>query len=180
MSTSQCARLREAYAHARAQEHTTVIVLLGGDDYFSNSIHLNEIEAADNPADASWRNLHAIDDLVKDIATTDSHLVVSALAGNAGAGGVPLALAADYVLAREDIILNPYYQRMGGLYGYEYWTYLLPRRVGLVVAARLTGPPFRAIGTSEAVRIGLLDVTFGSRPGALSSGHRSFRRAGRE
>ena len=56
--------------------------------------------------------------------------MISAIAGDAAAGGVPLALAADYVLAREDIVLNPYYQHMGGLYGSEYWTYLLPRRVG--------------------------------------------------
>jgi putative two-component system protein, hydrogenase maturation factor HypX/HoxX len=160
MSTSQCVRLREAYAHARAQQ-TQVIVLLGGDDYFSNGIHLNEIEAAEDPAEESWCNLQAIDDLVKDIATTDSHLVISAVAGDTAAGGVPLALAADYVLAREDIILNPYYQHMGGLYGSEYWTYLLPRRVGPATTARLTGAPFRAIGTSEAVRIGLLDAALG-------------------
>ena len=161
MSTSQCSRLREAYAHARAQEHTKVIVLLGGDDYFSNGIHLNEIEAADDPAEESWRNLQAIDDLVKDIVTTDSHLVISAIAGDAAAGGVPLALAADYVLAREDVVLNPYYQHMGGLYGSEYWTYLLPRRVGPATTARLTGAPFRAVGTREAVKIGLLDAAFG-------------------
>ncbi len=183
MSTEQCGRLREAFAPARAQQHTRVIVLLGGDDYFSNGIHLNEIEAADNPAQESprtrrrlgprtrghrpepllpahgwpirgrstgptycrgawgrprrrgspqhrsgrsaharrsgsgystrpsartsrtfgrpllaspngprmtgctrhaWRNLQAIDDLVKDVLETDSHLVVSALAGDAG------------------------------------------------------------------------------------------------
>jgi len=161
MSTSQCVRLREAYAHARAQHHTKVIILLGGDDYFSNGIHLNEIEAAEDPAEESWRNLQAIDDLVKDILETDSHLVISAIAGDAAAGGVPLALAGDYVLAREDIVLNPYYQHMGGLYGSEYWTYLLPRRVGPAVAARLTGPPFRAVGANEAVRIGLVDAAFG-------------------
>ena len=162
MSTAQCARLREAYAHVRAQQHTRVIVLLGGDDYFSNGIHLNEIEASDDPAEESWCNLQAIDDLVKDIVETDSHLVISALAGDAGSGGVPLALAADYVLAREDIVLNPYYQHMGGLYGSEYWTYLLPRRVGPAAATRLTGAPFRAVGTSEAVKIGLLNAAFGA------------------
>ncbi len=161
MSTSQCLRLREAYAHARAQRHTKVIVLLGGDDYFSNGIHLNEIEAADDPPEESWRNLNAIDDLVRDIVTTDSHLVISAIAGDAAAGGVPLALAADYVLAREDVVLNPYYEHMGGLYGSEYWTYLLPRRVGPATTARLTGAPFRAVGTREAVKIGLLDAAFG-------------------
>jgi putative two-component system protein, hydrogenase maturation factor HypX/HoxX len=137
-------------------------VLLGGDDYFSNGIHLNEIEAADDPAQESWRNLEAIDDLVKDIVETDSHLVVSALAGDAAAGGVPLALAGDYVLAREDTVLNPYYQHMGGLYGSEYWTYLLPRRVGPATTARVTRAPFRPVGSREAVRIGLLDAAFGA------------------
>ena len=89
MSTQQCERLREAYAHARARSRTSVIVLLGGDDYFSNGIHLNVIEAAEDPAAESWRNLVAIDDLVREIVQTDSHLVVSALAGDAAAGGVP-------------------------------------------------------------------------------------------
>src|SRR4029453_6910810 len=72
----------------------------------------------------------------------DSQLVVSALIGDAAAGGVPFALAADRVYAREDVVLNPYYGHMGGLYGSEYWTYLLPRRVGAKMTARLTGPPF--------------------------------------
>ena len=126
MSTEQCRRLREAYVQARARSSTRVIVLLGGDDYFSNGIHLNVIEAAEDPAAESWRNLVAINDLVREIVQTDSHLVVSALAGDAAAGGVPLALAGDCVVAREDIVLNPYYQHMGGLYGSEYWTYSTP------------------------------------------------------
>jgi putative two-component system protein, hydrogenase maturation factor HypX/HoxX len=161
MDTEQCERLRQAYHHARSRPRTRVIVLAGGRDYFSNGIHLGVIEASPDPATASWRNLHAINDLVRDIIQTDSHLVVSALGGDAGAGGVPLALAADYVVARTDVILNPYYQHMGGLYGSEYWTYLLPRRVGPQVAAKLTSPPFTPVGAAEAVRIGLLDDTFG-------------------
>ena len=62
--------------------------------------------------------------------------MISALRGDAAAGGVPLALAADYVVGREDIVLNPYYQHMGGLYGSEYWTYLLPRRIGAEMTAQ--------------------------------------------
>ena len=103
---------------------------MGGTDYFSNGIHLNVIEAAEDQAGESWRNLQAINDLVREIIETDYQLVISALRGDAGAGGVPLALAADHVVARRDVVLNPYYQHMGGLYGSEYWTYLLPRRVG--------------------------------------------------
>ena len=63
-------------------------------------MHLHCIEAADSPADASWANINLIDDLTRDIVTTDTHLTIAALGGNAAAGGVFLALAADRVLAR--------------------------------------------------------------------------------
>jgi putative two-component system protein, hydrogenase maturation factor HypX/HoxX len=162
MSTEQCRRLRAAYLYARSRRRTKVIVLMGGTDFFSNGIHLNVIEAADDPAMESWRNLHAINDVVREIVETDSHLVISALGGDAAAGGVPFALAADLVYAREDVVLNPYYRHMGGLYGSEYWTYLLPRRVGAGMTAQLTGPPFTPLGTTEAVEIGLLDAAFGT------------------
>jgi putative two-component system hydrogenase maturation factor HypX/HoxX len=162
MSTEQCRRLRDAYLFARSRRETKVLVLMGGADFFSNGIHLNVIEAADDPAIESWLNLQAIDDVVREIVETDSHLVVSALAGDAAAGGVPFALAADRVVAREDVVLNPYYRHMGGLYGSEYWTYLLPRRVGHETADRLTSAPFTPVGTREAVAIGLLDAAFGA------------------
>jgi putative two-component system hydrogenase maturation factor HypX/HoxX len=161
MSTEQCRRLRDAYVLARTRRETKVIVLMGGADFFSNGIHLNVIEAADDPAVESWLNLQAIDDVVREIVETDSHLVISALTGDAAAGGVPFALAADRVVAREDVVLNPYYRHMGGLYGSEYWTYLLPRRVGPETTARLTSAPFTPVGTREAVEIGLLDAAFG-------------------
>lgn len=77
--------------------------------------------------------------------------VISALAGDTAAGGVPLALAADLVVARDDIVLNPYYQHMGGLYGSEYWTYLLPRRVGAGMSRQLTTAPFTPVGAQRAV-----------------------------
>jgi putative two-component system protein, hydrogenase maturation factor HypX/HoxX len=161
MSTAQCRRLREAYRYARSRP-TKVIVLMGGADFWSNGIHLNVIEAAADPAAESWYNLHAIDDVVRDVIETDTHLVVAALSGDAAAGGVPFALAADRVVAREDVVLNPYYRHMGGLYGSEYWTYLLPRRVGVATTARLTSAPFEAVGTREAVEIGMLDDAFGA------------------
>ncbi len=162
MSTDQCRRLLDAFRYARSRRETRVIVLEGGDDFFSNGIHLNVIEAAADPASESWANLVAIDDVVREVIETGSHLVVSALAGDAAAGGVPLALAADHVVAREDVVLNPYYAHMGGLFGSEYWTYLLPRRVGAATTARLTSAPFEAIGTGEAVELGLLDDAYGA------------------
>ena len=161
MSTDQCRRLLDAYTYARSRS-TRVIVLMGGADFFSNGIHLNVIEAAEDPAAESWRNLHAIDDVVREVIETDSHLVISALTGDAAAGGVPFALAADHVMAREDVVLNPYYRHMGGLYGSEYWTYLMPRRVGPDTTARLTCPPFEPVGAQRAVEIGLLDAAVGA------------------
>ena len=174
MSADQCVRLREAYLEARSRPQTKVIVLMGGADCFSNGIHLNVIEAAADSAAESWRNLTAIDDLAREIIETSSHVVVSALAGDAGAGGVPLALAADQVVARADIVLNPYYGHMGGLYGSEYWTYLLPRRIGEEMTARLTGPPYEALGAHQAVRIGLLDAAFGANLREFEAGVRTF------
>jgi putative two-component system hydrogenase maturation factor HypX/HoxX len=161
MSTTQSRRLLEAYRYARSRRTTKVIVLCGGSDFFSNGIHLNVIEAAQDPATESWHNLHAIDDVVREIVETDSHLVISALQGDAAAGGVPFAMAADHVVARTDVVLNPYYQHMGGLYGSEYFTYLMPRRIGQELTDELTSAPFRAIGTRRAVEIGMLDEAFG-------------------
>ena len=50
---------------------------------------------------------------------------------------------------------------MGGLYGSEYWTYLLPRRVGAAITTQLTQPPFNPVGTNQAIKIGLLDAVLG-------------------
>jgi putative two-component system hydrogenase maturation factor HypX/HoxX len=173
MSTDQCRRLLAAYRYATSRR-TKVIVLMGGLDFFSNGIHLNVIEAAADPGQESWENLTAIDDVVREIIETGSHFVISALTGDAAAGGVPFALAADHVLAREDVVLNPYYQHMGGLYGSEYWTYLMPRRVGPKVTAELTSAPFEPIGTRAAVDIGLLDAAFGATADEFRTGVRGY------
>jgi putative two-component system hydrogenase maturation factor HypX/HoxX len=154
MSTEQCRRLLDSYRLA-LQRPTRVIVLRGGTDFWSNGIHLNVIEAADSPADESWSNINAIDDVVYEIATTQSHLTVSALWGGAGAGGAMMPLAADYVWARAGCIMNPHYKSMG-LYGSEYWTYLLPRRVGPGRALELTEIPL-PIGMKKAKTISMID-----------------------
>jgi putative two-component system hydrogenase maturation factor HypX/HoxX len=159
MSTGHCERLRQAYRFARSRP-TRVIVLAGGADFFSNGIDLNSIEASVSPPHESWRNIVAIDDLVREILHTNSHLVVAALRGNAGAGGAMLALAADLVFARRGVVLNPHYKGMGGLFGSEYWTYCLPRRVGEDLARQLTERP-QPIGTRHAKAIGFLDDAFG-------------------
>ena len=135
MSTSQCRRLTAALRHA--VEQSTKVLLIRGGDVFSNGIHLNVIHAAPSSALEAWRNINAIDDVCREIITCTSQLVVVSIRGNAGAGGVMLALGADRVVARDGVVLNPHYATMG-LYGSEYWTYVLPRRVGAGEAANLT------------------------------------------
>jgi putative two-component system hydrogenase maturation factor HypX/HoxX len=108
----------------------------------------------------SWRNINAIDDLVLEILNTMSHLVIAGICGNAGAGGAMLALAADYVYAREEVVLNPHYKGMG-LYGSEYWTYTLPKRVGPAQAIAIT-EGCRPMRTGEAKATGFIDDCFAS------------------
>ncbi|MBO0848869.1 MAG: formyl transferase [Pseudonocardia sp.] len=166
MSTARCQRLTAAFRHAVAQD-TKVLVFAGG-EVFSNGMHLGVIEAHPNPAAEAWRNINAIDDLCREIITCTDQVVVSAIGGGAGAGGVMLALAADHALTREGVVLNPHYRTMG-LYGSEYWTYVLPRRVGDQQAERLTSR-CEPVGAVEAKRIGLVDAVL---PGdrATFTGH---------
>jgi putative two-component system protein, hydrogenase maturation factor HypX/HoxX len=154
MSTGQCRRLLAAYRYAQSRP-VKVIVLGGPRDFFANGIHLNVIQAADNPAAESWRNINAMDDLVRAILTNTGQLTVAALAGNAAAGGLMLALASDRVWCREGAVLNPHYRLMG-LHGSEYWTYTLPRRVGASEAARLTQACL-PVTPGSALRSGLVD-----------------------
>jgi len=165
MDTAQCERLRAAFRDAAARP-TRVIVLAGGPDYWSNGIHLNRIEAAEHPAEESWRNINAIDDLVREILLADRQLTIAAIRGNAGAGGAFLALAADRVYAREGVVLNPHYKSMGNLYGSEYWTYLLPRRVGEARARGLMQNRLPT-GARAAAALGLVDASFGATPAAF-------------
>lgn len=164
MSTAQCEALREAYARA-LERPTRVLVLMGGPEYWSTGIHLGLIEAAESPAEESWRNINAIDDLARDIITTTDRLVISALRGSAGAGGVFLALAADEVWASANALLNPHYKDMGNLFGSEYWTYLMPRRVGSENADRLMRRRL-PMGIAEASRLGLIDRVLSDGAGA--------------
>jgi len=165
MGTTQCEALRQAFRHAKSRP-TRVIVLAGGPDFWSNGIHLNLIEAADHPAEESWRNINAMDDLVREIIATDRQLTIAAMQGNAGAGGVFLALAADRVCARDGVVLNPHYKGMGNLYGSEYWTYLLPRRVAPEQVRAITQNRL-PVGARQAAAMGLIDGHFGASPAAF-------------
>lgn len=160
MSTGQCERLLAALREVRRRD-TRVLLLMGGRDFFSNGIHLNCIEAAahrpgDSAADESWRNINAMNDVAHEIITLTDRITVSVLRGNAGAGGAFLALAADEVWAHRGVILNPHYKNMGNLYGSEYWTYLLPRRLGPERARELVQQRL-PVSAAAAKGIGLID-----------------------
>ncbi len=159
MSTEQCERLLKAYKTA-IKRPTSVIVLMGGPDFWSNGMNLNLIEASGSAADESWRNINAIDDLAEEIIRTTDRLTIAALQGNTGAGGVFLARAADLVWLRNGVVLNPHYKDMGNLYGSEFWTYLLPRYAGPENAKKISQARL-PMGTREAVGLGLGDARFG-------------------
>jgi putative two-component system hydrogenase maturation factor HypX/HoxX len=163
MSERQCHRLRDALRWVRTRS-TQVLVLAGGQEFFSNGIHLHDIEAAqrvagDSAADASMRNINAMDDAALEVITLTDRITVAALHGNAGAGGCFLALAADLVWAHPGVVLNPHYKNMGNLYGSEYWTYSLPRRIGEAASHALIQERL-PLTAADAVARGLLDAVF--------------------
>ncbi|HIC96882.1 MAG TPA: hydrogenase maturation protein [Aquificaceae bacterium] len=162
MSTEQCERLRKVVGYAKRRP-VKAIVLFGQEDFFSNGMNLNTIEHAKSPPDESWRNINAMDDLCEEILTAYDKLTVAGMQGNAGAGGVFLALTCDLVFAKSGVVLNPHYKNIGNLYGSEFWTYTLPRRVGWekgkeVMESRMP------VSSKKAAEIGLIDGYFGKSP----------------
>lgn len=157
-STEQCQRLLHTIRDVKTQKDVKTLVFMGGEDFFSNGIHLNCIEAAESPADESWANINAIDDVVLEIINSPNHLTIAAVRNNAGAGGAILPLACDRVVIRDGVVLNPHYDNMG-LYGSEYWTYLLPKKVGSELAFDFARDcdPMLAV---EAFNHGLADMLF--------------------
>ena len=69
-----------------------------------------------------------------------------------------MPLSAHYVIMRDGVVLNPHYKNMG-LYGSEYWTYLLPRRVGERKAKELTNACL-PVGSRQALKLGMVDYVF--------------------
>jgi putative two-component system hydrogenase maturation factor HypX/HoxX len=161
MSTEQCRSLQQAIATAKTK-NIRVLVLLGGKDFWSNGIHLHRIEAASSPADESWNNIQAMNDLTLEILNATQLISIAALQGNAGAGGVFLALATDHVFARTGLVLNPHYKSMGNLFGSEYWTYSLPRKVGSEERATSLTEKRLPLGVVEAKAVGLIEDFFGT------------------
>ncbi|XP_066295365.1 hydrogenase maturation factor HoxX-like [Branchiostoma lanceolatum] len=159
MSTYQCKRLEQVLWGVERDPDCSTVVLMGGYNVFSNGIHLNVIENSECAATESWANITAIDDVVKAIFSMRSKVTVAVLQGNAGAGGVMMALAADKVWSHAGVVLNPHYRKMA-LFGSEYWTYSLPRRVGSPAAEELTNE-LQPLLATEALNKGMIDDIIG-------------------
>lgn len=151
MHTEQCRRLTGAVEKALTED-TRILVLTGTEHAFSNGIHLGVIDAAPDPAAEAWNNINAIDELCLAIAQAEQ-LTVAAFSASAGAGGVMTALCADVTVARDGVVLNPYYDM--GIYGSELHTWSVANRVGAQTAARLLGEKL-PISAAEAKQIGLI------------------------
>ncbi len=156
MHSEQCIRLKYAFEYLK--ESAKVIVLIGAEEFFSNGIHLNILQDSKKQGEDGWSNINAMNDLVKSILFADDVVTVASLHKNAGAGGVFLALACDYVLAAKSSILNPHYKSLG-LSGSEYHTYSLPKRVGEEKAQELLNACL-PLNADEALSIGMLDKVF--------------------
>lgn len=147
--------IRLKYAVESLQDRCKVLVLMGGEEFFSNGIHLNILEDSKKPGEDGWSNINAMNDMVRSVLQAEDFLTVAALRGGAGAGGFFLGLACDYVIARKGVVLNPHYKTMG-LSGSEFHSYTLAKRVGEKKAKLLLDEAL-PIGASSAQEMGLID-----------------------
>ncbi|WP_458699419.1 enoyl-CoA hydratase-related protein [Sulfurospirillum sp. 1307] len=153
MSSAQCIRLK--YAIETLKEEVDVLVLKGGENFFSNGIHLCILEDSQKQGEDGWSNINAMNNLIKEIIFSEDTVTVASIKGNAGAGGVFLALACDFVVARKKVVLNPHYKTMG-LSGSEYHTFSFPKRVGKELSQKILDEAL-PISTSYAKNIGMID-----------------------
>ncbi len=153
MSADQCIRLK--YAVEYLKERCEVLVLMGGNEFFSNGIHLNILEDSQKQGEDGWSNINAMNDLIASILYAEEVLTVASFGRNAGAGGVFLGLACDFVVAREGVVLNPHYKTLG-LSGSEYHTYTLSRRIGEELSKKLLDVCL-PVSAQKAHAIGMID-----------------------
>jgi len=156
MGTAQCIRLKYAIEYLKTQ--CNVLVLMGGEDFFSNGIHLNILEDSQKQGEDGWANINAMNDVVSAILYADEVVTIAAFNSNAGAGGVFMGIACDYVVAQDGVVLNPHYKTLG-LSGSEYHTYTLPKRVGKTAAEKLLNECL-PISVAYAKSIGMIDEVF--------------------
>ena len=157
MSAEQCSRLK--YAVEDLKTECKVLVLIGGMDFFSNGIHLNILEDSQKQGEDGWSNINAMNDLVRSILYADDIVTVASFGRNAGAGGVFMGMACDFVVAKEGVVLNPHYKTLG-LSGSEYHTYSLPKRVGQKMSEQLLEECL-PVSAKKAKALGMVDEVYG-------------------
>jgi putative two-component system hydrogenase maturation factor HypX/HoxX len=131
---------------------------MGGEDFFSSGIHLNILEDSHKQGEDGWANINAMNDLISAILYAEEVVTIASFARNAGAGGVFMGLACDYVVGREGVVLNPHYKTLG-LSGSEYHTYTLPKRVGERQAQALLDECL-PLSVNYAKEIGMVDEVY--------------------
>ena len=156
MNTGQCIRLK--YAVEYMQSQCEVLVLMGGEDFFSNGIHLNILEDSQKQGEDGWANINAMNDLVSAILYADEVVTIASFHRNAGSGGVFMGLACDFVVGKEGVVLNPHYKTLG-LTGSEYHTYSLPKRVGERESQEILDVCL-PLSVSKAQSLGMVDEVF--------------------
>ncbi|SNX83350.1 uncharacterized protein MEPE_02057 [Melanopsichium pennsylvanicum] len=154
-STTQCEILLQAIQWSLKVPGLKAVVMLGGPGYFSNGIALNVIEGSPDPSAEGWANINAIDDCVQAILAPKGIVTFAAIRGNAAAGGLAMATAADYVICAESAVLNPHYRGLG-LFGSECHTYSWYERCGSRVAAKFAREML-PMSSHEAKKLGLVD-----------------------
>ncbi len=156
MNSEQAIRLK--YAIDFLKENCKVLVLCGGEEFFSNGIHLNILEDSKKQGEDGWSNINAMNDVVKSILFAEDIITVASFSKNSGAGGVFLGLSCDYTIAKEGVVFNPHYKTMG-LTGSEYHTYTFYKRVEKSIADKILTKTI-PIGSKRAKEIGMLDEVY--------------------
>lgn len=159
MHSEQCIRLKYAFEYLKGS--CKAVVLMGGADFFSNGIHLNILEDSKKQGEDGWSNINAMNDVVKSILFADEVITVASLGKNAGAGGLFLALACDFVVARDGVVLNPHYKTLG-LSGSEYHSHTLQKRVGEKKADDILTKCL-PLSARRAFEIGMVDKVYDER-----------------
>jgi putative two-component system hydrogenase maturation factor HypX/HoxX len=156
MSAQQAIRLR--YAIDYVKQNCKVLVLMGGEEFFCNGIHLHILEQSKKQGEDGWSNINAINDVVRSTLFAEDIITVASFGKNAGAGGVFLGLACDYVVAKQGVVLNPHYKTMG-LSGSEYHSFSFYKKVECKTANDILQKAL-PIEAKTALDIGLCDAVF--------------------
>ena len=161
LTNAMVTELKETFAALRRDRATRVIVLAGrGKGFCSGANMTGDDELGEQSRDRGPVGLiqmaqEHLAELILAIRETPQP-VIAALHGGAVGGGFALALASDLRVAADDAFLAAHFVRVG-LSSCDVGTsYMLPRIVGVTLAAELmlTG---RRVGAAEAERMGLLN-----------------------